>query len=50
MSPSIPPALYEYCRPTLLTEWSDELLAHSFDTRFIYLNARQAELPSRGPM
>ncbi len=50
MSPSIPPALYEYCRPTLLTEWSDELLAHSFDTRFIYLDATQAELLSRGPM
>lgn len=50
MSSSIPPSLYEYCQPTLLTEWSDDLLAHSFDTRFIYLDAAQSELLSRGPL
>ncbi len=47
MSSSIPPSLYEYCQPTLLTERSDDLLAHSFDTRFISLDAAQSELLSR---
>ena len=46
----ITPALYEYCRPTLLSEWTTELLAHSFDTRFIYLDTAQAAVLQHGPL
>jgi hypothetical protein len=45
-----PIALYDYCRPTFVSEWPATLLAFSFDTHFVHLSGPEFKALQQGPL